>query len=216
VNRFAAAIFDMDGLLLDSEKIALRAFNETCMHFGLGDQSGVFMKCVGTNAALGIQVLQEGLEGKADYIHFGQLWDSKYFEATHGKPIPLKDGAIEILDHFASLEISTAVATSTSVARARQKLFDAGILDKFKLVVGGDQVEHGKPHPEIYLKAAHALHAAPKHCLALEDSENGVRSALGAGMAVIQIPDLVRPSPEIRALGHIVLNSLRDVITRPF
>jgi beta-phosphoglucomutase-like phosphatase (HAD superfamily) len=87
----------------------------------------------------------------------------------------------------------------------------SGVLDRFQAVIGSDQVRNGKPEPDIYLKAAGLLNARPERCLALEDSENGVRAAVGAGMTVVQIPDLVQPSAELLALGHIVLDSLREV-----
>jgi beta-phosphoglucomutase-like phosphatase (HAD superfamily) len=77
-------------------------------------------------------------------------------------------------------------------------------------------VKSSKPHPDIYVKAAEVLGARPQKCLALEDSENGVRSAIGAGMTVIQIPDMVQPSPTLRSLGHIILKSLHDVRTYRF
>ncbi len=211
MKRFAAVIFDMDGLLLDSERIALTAFTQTCAMFGLGNETALFMRCVGTNQALGEQVLQQGLAGKADARAFRRAWDARYFEATHGKPIPLKAGAVEILDHLSAIQVPAAVATSTAAPRATQKLRDAGILDKFRVLVGGDEVEYSKPHPDIYLRAAQRLCAAPQHCLALEDSENGVRAACAAGMTVIQIPDLVAPSPELQALGHTILRSLQQI-----
>jgi beta-phosphoglucomutase-like phosphatase (HAD superfamily) len=85
------------------------------------------------------------------------------------------------------------------------------LLDYFEIVIGGDQVERGKPDPDIYLKAASALSAAPSKCLALEDSTNGVKAAVAAGMTVVQIPDLVQPNEELLQLGHIVLSSLADV-----
>src|SRR5207253_2615312 len=115
------------------------------------------------------------------------------------------------LDHLDSLQIPVAVATSTKSARAMQKLGDAGIGGRFKAVIGGDQVENSKPHPDIYLKAAAALGVLAEKCLALEDSENGVRSAFSAGMTVIQVPDLVEPSEALRSLGHVILGSLREV-----
>ena len=82
----------------------------------------------------------------------------------------------------------------------------------FDTIIGGDQVKKSKPHPDIYLKAAEALEVRTNDCLALEDSENGVRSAVAAGMTVVQIPDLVKPSYDLLKLGHIVLNSMQEVL----
>ena len=216
MKQFDAVIFDMDGLLLDTERIALVAFHATCEHFGLGDETKVFMRCIGTNTALGEQVLKEGLQGKVDHLEFAHVWDAKYIQRTSNTPIPLKDGAAELLEHLAAVGVPAAVATSTVSTRAIQKLQDAGILASFKAVVGGDQVKNSKPHPDIYIKAAEVLGVKPGGCLALEDSENGVRSAVSAGMTVIQIPDMVKPSPALRSLGHIILHSLHDVRTYAF
>jgi len=215
-TRFQAVIFDMDGLLLDSEAIAFAAFRETCGHFALGDQTHVFMRCIGTNAEAGERVLEEGLRGRADHLAFNRLWQENYLRTVTRAPIPLKPGVTELLAALQAASVPLAVATSTRSDRARQKLRDAGIDSAFQAIVGGDQVARSKPHPDIYLKAADDLRARPGECLALEDSENGVRAALGAGMTVIQIPDLVEPSPELRALGHAVLQSLHDVYDHVF
>jgi HAD superfamily hydrolase (TIGR01509 family) len=216
MRQFHAVIFDMDGLLLDTERIALSAFVETCEHFGIGEQTALFMRCIGTNRASGQRVLKQGLEGKVDHSHFGHIWETNYIDRTSNTPIALKDGATELLEQLASLSTPLAVATSTDSVRATQKLRDAGILDRFSVVVGGDQVANSKPHPDIYLSAAAILGVSASKCLALEDSENGVRSAVSAGMTVVQVPDLAQPSPGLRALGHIVLDTLRDVSTHAF
>ena len=216
MHRFHAVIFDMDGLLLDTERIALSSFVETCEHFGIGEQTELFMRCVGTNQVLAQEVLKQGLQGKIDYLQFERFWDAKYIGSTSNRPIPLKDGATDLLEYLASLLIPVAVATSTNSARAMQKLRDAGILDKFKAIVGGEQVQNSKPHPDIYLKAAAILGVRSEQCLALEDSENGVRSAFNAGMTVVQIPDLVPPSPNLCSLGHIILGSLHEVANYAF
>ena len=211
LRQFEAVIFDMDGLLLDTERIALAAFHETCEHFGLGNETELFMRCIGTNTELGEAVLKDGFKGKTDHLAFVQMWDANYLERTTNTPIPLKDGATELLAHLTALGIPVAVATSTSSARARQKLQSAGILTRFKAVIGGDQVANSKPQPDIYIKAADVLGVRPDRCLALEDSENGVRSATSAGMTVIQIPDLAEPTDALRSLGHIILETLHDV-----
>lgn len=207
----SAIVFDMDGLLLDSERVALLAFTDTCLHFGLGDQHAVFLRCIGSNRAAGERILREGLGDKVDPLEFGRVWDVKYIEATTARPVPLKDGVRELLGDLDAMGIRAAVATSTSAARATRKLQTSGIARHFDVLVGGDEVERSKPHPDIFLKAADRLRVRPADCLALEDSENGVRAALDAGMTVIQIPDLVEPSAEFRALGHTILRSLHDV-----
>src|SRR5476651_601210 len=90
---FHAVIFDMDGLLLDTERIALSAFVDTCEHFRIGEQTGLFMQCVGTNQALAQQVLKQGLHGKADHLEFDRFWNARYAESLSKGRIPLKDGA---------------------------------------------------------------------------------------------------------------------------
>jgi len=205
----------MDGLLLDTETIALAAFHDTCEHFGVEDETKLFERCIGTYAARSEQTLREGLGGEFDHLSFACMWDAKYIQRTLNAPIPLKDGAAELLACLAELEIPVAVATSTESRRAMRKLEAVGILTHFKAIVGGDQVRNSKPHPDIYLRAAQILGVRPTKCLALEDSENGVRSAADA-VTVIQIPDIVQPSTALRSLGHTILQSLHDVRTYEF
>jgi HAD superfamily hydrolase (TIGR01509 family) len=216
VKHFNAVIFDLDGLLLDTETIALSAFLKTCSYFGLPAQQELFIRCIGTNQARGREVLAEGLRGQVDHLLFEEVWDRHYDERTTNERIALKDGAAELLAHISSLRLPVAVATSTGTPSARAKLRGAGILDRFQVTVGGDQVGNSKPAPDVYLKAAEMLRVSPGACLALEDSENGVRAALAARMTVVQIPDLVPPTEALRSLSHIVLRSLRDVATYPF
>jgi len=139
------------------------------------------------------------------------VMDGEYRRVIEESPIPLKDGAEELLRYISSIEIPIAVATSTAIDRAQKKLKSSGILDYFDFIIGGDQVTRSKPDPEIYLKAASELSSEPSKCLALEDSANGVKAAVAAGMTVVQIPDLVQPGEELLSLGHIVLRSLYDV-----
>lgn len=216
MHHFKAAIFDMDGLLLDSERLALEAFLYACNHLQLGDLSELFKRCIGTNSELGETILREGLKGITDFEQFGQIWDTEYKKLTETQPIRLMTGVKELLGHLEQLGIPMAVATSTKTERAKTKLKNSGIIDYFNFIVGGDQVEQSKPAPEIYLKAASEMALQPEDCLAFEDSANGVKSAVAAGMTVVQIPDLIRPDVELLKLGHIVLDSLDDVLEYDF
>ena len=215
LRRFAAVIFDMDGLLIDSEVTARDTFLQSCQAFAIEAEVGLFLRCIGTNDAGTLAVLRQELEGRDDLDLFYADWRERYDAAT-AMPIPLKGGVVELLDHLGQARVPTGVATSSSNAGARKKLGLAGILDAFAVIVGGDQVTSGKPDPEIYLQAAADLKAEASACLALEDSENGVRAAVAAGMTVVQVPDLVPPSDGLRALGHHVVDSLLDVMTVDF
>ncbi len=206
-----AVIFDMDGLLLDTERIALRAFRAACAEVGVEADEAVYFRCIGTNAAATTRILRDGYGPGFPLDRIQTLWDEKYAADALARPVPLKAGAGELLNRLAAHGTAMAVATSTAYTLAATKLTNAGIFGHFDFVVAGDQVSQGKPDPEIYATAAQRLGLDAGRCLALEDSDNGVRSALGAGLQVIQIPDLVPPAQEVRAFGHPIMASLHDV-----
>ena len=216
MQHFKAAIFDMDGLLIDSEKLAFDAFKVTCERYNIGDQSHIFYQCVGTNPALGESILKESLDSLIDHKEFSREWDKLYRSLAHERPIPLKQGANELLTHLRSSQIPMAIATSSKTEHARLKLQSSGILDFFEFIIGGDQVTNSKPNPEVYLKTAASLNLKSSECIAFEDSPNGVKSAVAAGMTVVQIPDLITPNEDLLKLGHIVLNNLSDAIHYQF
>ena len=211
MKRFEAIVFDMDGLLLDSERIVLDAFLLVCEHFELGDRTELLKQCIGTNRDYTRARMTEAFGSGVDFNEFQNMWKLKHEEIVGDDAMPLMDGARELLDLIQQLDIPRAVATSTRSAQALDRLEKADLLHYFEFVVGGDQVTNSKPDPEIYLAATQKLGCNPTSCLAFEDSENGVRAALGAGLRVIQVPDLVAPSANVRALGHTILASLLDV-----
>jgi len=216
MKHFQAAIFDMDGLLLDSEPLAKKAFDTICQQYGLGDMSDVFMRFVGTNTAKGNAIIKEALNGAVDAELFNATWRGLYGSWVKDDPVPLKQGVKEVLAHLKANNIPMAVATSSKTAIAEHKLQKSAVLDYFEIVIGGDQLTHSKPNPEIFLKAAASLSTEPTHCIAFEDSPNGVKSAVAAGMTVIQVPDLIAPDIELLKLQHIVLDTISDVLTFDF
>lgn len=212
MRQFKAAIFDMDGLLLDSEKLALESFRQISTKHQLGNQDELFRRLLGTNHGAGQVLLRKGLDNDALYEQFSADWVVRYRELIDEKPVPVKKGVENLLKHCKKLGIPTAVATSTQTDLAISRLQASSILHFFVSVIGGDQVERSKPEPDIYQLAAEKLETPVSDCIAFEDSFNGVRAAISAGMTVVQIPDLVQPNEELLKLGPIVLTSLDEVI----
>ena len=206
-----AVVFDLDGLLLDTERIALSTFVDSCREFGFDPDLRVYYKCIGTTFSRTKEILTDGYGKIFPLDAISELWSEKYHEETSDKPIPLKAGALNLLRYLDKEGVKKAIVTSTRQESARRWLANTEILHFFDFVLGGDQVSNGKPNPEIYLMACHKLNEKPHNCLALEDSDNGVLSALNAGLVVIQVPDLVQPSADVRALEQGIAKSLVEV-----
>jgi HAD superfamily hydrolase (TIGR01509 family) len=211
LDKFEAVIFDMDGLLLDTEQIALQAFREACRQFDFEPSLDVYMRCVGTNPARTKVILTQGYGPGFPFEKISPVWSENYRKAINDFPVPAKKGARDFLEFVRREKKKMALATSTAHQTAQAKLQRTGLLSFFEVIVGGDQVTNGKPDPETFLKAAGLLGVAADRCLVLEDSDNGVLAAHNAGMVVIQIPDLKEPAPEIRSLGHPILSSFKEV-----
>ncbi len=206
----------MDGTLLDTERVAQEAFIGACAEFAIAPRMDLLLRCVGAAEPIARRIIQEGYGPALDGGAFFAAWSRHFTELGHETPAPLKEGALMLLDTVAQLGLPMAVATSSNTAHAQEKLRRAGLLQRFRTVIGADQVQKPKPDPEVYLKAAAYLGVDPRDCLALEDSEYGVRAAHAAGMTVIQVPDMTQPTADLRALGHIVLASLKEVAGYPF
>lgn len=211
LDQIKAVIFDMDGLLLDTEIIALNTFQEACQLNNFEPQIEVYLNCIGTNVAKTKEILKAGYGEHFPYDDIRQAWFEKYENAITNHPIPLKIGVQSFLQFVQEADKKLAVATSTPYDIAIGKLKSTGLYSFFEAIIGGDQVKQGKPDPEIYLTAAEMIDERPEHCLVLEDSDNGVRAAHSAGMQVIQIPDLKKPDYEVKDLGHLILPSLKVV-----
>ena len=209
--KYKAVIFDMDGLLLDSEGIALSTFIDSCRKHSFEPNIEVYYKCIGTNASTTKEILLEGYGKNFPYKAITELWVKNNHEETLNKSVPLKKGVLSLLQYLEQKGVKKAVATSSRKKNALIKLANAKLLHFFDIVLGGDQVLNGKPNPEIYLTVSQKLNEEPIRCLALEDSDNGVLAAHDAGLTVIQVPDLNEPSVEIANLGHVIVKSLVEV-----
>ena len=204
-----AVIFDMDGLMLDSEIIYRAAWLRAIGEFRREMPEEIFRRFLGRNNRDARALLAE-IYG-ADFDVEGFLDACRSFAGehieTHG--IAHKQGLAELLGQLDARGLAKGVATSTRREWAVRSL--GALAARFEVLTTGDEVARGKPAPDIFLLCAERLRALPHECLVLEDSEAGIRAAHAAGMPVIMVPDLVEPTDEIRALAWRVCRSLEEV-----
>jgi HAD superfamily hydrolase (TIGR01509 family) len=197
-----AVIFDMDGLLIDSERVILECWRVTAAEQSLAVDDTLWLSMVGLHD-VGCAELLDGLLG-AERTERLTLECKRRYDLLVEEGLPLKTGARELLQDLFDLRVPLAVATSTRGERARIKLARSGIDGYFSHVVTSSDVAHAKPAPDLYLLAAQRLGVPPAECVALEDSEFGVRAATAAGIRVIQVPDLISATDLSRSLATVV------------
>jgi HAD superfamily hydrolase (TIGR01509 family) len=210
VKPFAAVIFDLDGLLIDTERMAHGAFHYAMSALGHEPSSEFFLSLIGRTAVDSSEMLKRHYGDDFSMDDF-RAHTMKHFERELERSgIPVKPGAEGLLDWLSEEEIPYAIATSSASDRARFKIDTAGIGDRFSVIVGGDQVDNGKPAPDIVHRAADELSVSAEDCVVFEDSFNGLMAAHRAGAIPVMVPDLIPPSPDTLDLVHAVLDSLDD------
>ncbi|MCA7886033.1 HAD family phosphatase [Burkholderia contaminans] len=209
---FSAALFDMDGLLVDSERTIMNTWIDVSNAHGVTLTTTDYLQIVGRSFAEG-QVILARLIGNPDTFDAVRIRVREQLAATEPHPkFPLKPGAFALLDALAQAGIPCAVASSSACEVIRARLDAVGVLPFFRAIAGGDEVSRGKPDPAVYRLAAERLGVPAHACVAFEDSDFGAQSAAGAGASVVTVPDLKAPTPEIVALSLHVLASLDDAV----
>ena len=210
--RIRGVLFDMDGLVLDTEKLFCRLWREAAAFYGFS---------MTMEQALGMRALDHRLGEERIHSYFGPAAD---YTAIRAKRIELMDAHIaqngteikpgirELLDHLDAQGIPAAITSSSPVERIRRYLAFHGLDTRFRALCSGRQVPNGKPAPDIYRFGAASLGLRPEECLALEDAPTGILAAHRAGCVTVMIPDLDQPDRETEMLLHAKADSLLDII----
>ncbi|PSL19453.1 HAD family hydrolase [Shimia abyssi] len=211
----AAFLFDMDGLLLDSERVMMKVFLELTDGLALDHEASTvfFLNLVGTSSAETDRRLVDFLPKEVKQDWFLAEFRNRY-DVQSQKGIPLRPHAMEVVRHLHMLGGRMAVVTSTKGVLARRKLEKAGLLAMLVHVRAGDEVRANKPDPAPYIQAAEALNVHPADCIAFEDSDAGITAARAAGCRGFQIPDLRPPEQPFPDLGQEVVPDLRAALDR--
>lgn len=207
-----AVVFDMDGLMFDTERLCVLAWNEAGTQMGIGPAGYMNQKTLGLTRLMARQVWREVFGEAFDFEELDRRTRTFFDRWYAEQGVPVKPGLHELLDYLKEQGYRTAVASSTGEAEVKRCLEGAGVAAYFDAVVGGDCLSASKPAPDIYLKACAELHERPEDCMALEDSRNGILSASRAGLKAVMIPDQWQPDAETEALLYAKCGRLDEVI----
>ena len=206
-------IFDMDGVLFDSENLILQNWKEIASKHGydVEELSQVFYSCIGTNAVVTKEIVCDHYGEEFPYEEFRTQSARLFKEKVQKYGMPIKPGVKELLILLKENGAKIGLASSTRKCLVEEELTEAGIREYFQVVVGGDMVEHSKPEPDVFLKCAQELSVDPKDVYIIEDSYNGIRAAKKAGATAIMVPDLIMPDEEMKHLSDHIMTTLSEV-----
>lgn len=212
MKDFDAVIFDMDGVIFDSERATLLCWLELSKEKNFENIYEVFLKCTGTTMEKTKSIVLEAYGEDFPYDEYASLASKMYHARYDGGKLPVKKGVKDILEYLKENNKKIALASSSRKETVEKELRDAGIYSFFDEIVTGDMVNRSKPEPDIFLKACEAVGVKPDRAYAIEDSYNGIRAAFRGGLKPIMVPDLLDADDEMKKLSDKVLNDLNAVI----
>ena len=204
-------VFDMDGLMFDTERLAVEGWVFAGKQMGLDIAEDIVIRTLGLNIEDTKRILSSCLGEAFDFSAARKIRVDYVTSYIDDNGIPIKAGLMELLEYLYSNHFKVTIATSTERERAQYYISKAGISKYFDKIVCGDMIKRGKPEPDIYLRASEAIGVDAYECLALEDSPLGILSAYRAGMRPVMIPDLLQPNEETNSLLYAKVPSLLDV-----
>ncbi len=213
MNTPKLVIFDMDGIIFDSERLFMKFLQKNAAEYGYTVTEEQYIQTLGTGGDNLLRRLYSfyGPDYPNDIISPRTRQDLNAYAKIHG--LPVKDGIPELLAFLKERSIPCCVASSTHTPYIRSYLKKTGLDGFFSLITGGDMVRNSKPHPEIFLTSCAHFGVAPQDALVLEDSENGLLAAHNGQIPAICIPDLKYPSAEYRDYACLIADSAFDVLT---
>ena len=205
-----AVIFDMDGVIFDSERAIYSLALQLAEEEGVENLSDVYMQLIGITREKSVRILTDFYGPDFPYMRYRQILTERYHKKYDGGRLPLKPGIREALENLSRIGFRLAVASSTPTCTVTRQISEAGLAPFFQQILGGDAVRRSKPDPDIFLYAAKMLDVSPRACYVIEDSFNGIRAAAAGGMIPVMVPDMLQPIPEIRSLAAAVLPDLES------
>lgn len=206
-----AVIFDVDGTLLDTERIYMQAWKDAAAELGYVMTDELLRKTRAVDAKVAARIFEEEIGNGFSYAETRPIRVRIAEEIIERESPILKPGVLELLTFLQQKGIRLSVASSTNTKTTKEHLAINGIADRFEVIVGGDMIEKGKPNPDIFLKAAQLLREAPEDCIVVEDSPAGIRAGTAAGMKAVLVPDQAAITQEIIDLSDAVLESLLEM-----
>ena len=209
-----AVVFDMDGVIFDSEKLYRKHWMITGAEYGIQEETmqELCNLMAGSTKERNEKLMKSRYGEDFDYMTFREKTMSRMDQDILENGVELKPGVLELFGYLKENGYRIGLATSTQRERAERNLTNAGIIDYFDDIVYGGTVTNGKPAPDIYLKACENLKVKPEEAMGIEDSINGVKSSAAAGLCTVMVVDLIEPTDETRTLADRIFNSLFDVM----
>ncbi len=209
---YEAVVFDMDGVIFDSERAVMNCWLELAQKYDIKDIEKPYFACVGTTMARTREIMLETYGADFPYDEYAKESSNIFHEKYDDGRLPMKPGVVELLSFLKSNGKRIALASSTRRETVIKELKWADIIEYFDVIICGDMVTRSKPAPDIFLKACQELGVSPENAYAIEDSYNGIRAAHAGGLRPIMVPDLLQADDEMRELSEHVCKSLNDVI----
>lgn len=206
------AVFDMDGLMFDSERLVYETWQMMMDELGFEYNLEIFKNTIGLRTDMAESYYNSLYGERFCYQPLKQRSREIFLKRVSEEGVPIKKGLVDLLEFLKSNNLKIAVATSTSAQTAHKIIRMAGVYDYFDAFVCGDDVRNGKPHPEVFLTAAERLSLPPTECVAFEDSINGIKSAHSAEMTTVMVPDYLQPTEEIIPMIDFLCDDLSQTI----